>query len=148
MENKCNVWWPDNFWTVENVNVHLNWIKHTIEVTADVLCGGDEIDSMPPKGIWFSASFDSVRKMSKIVCEDDDNASTVLASYISNRISEEMAKKIADDYIHNIKISREYNKGKDEVYVKDYCIERLATDQKDAIQKMNEELIKKLIEIL
>lgn len=147
MENKCNVWWPDNFWTVENVNVHLNWIKHTIEVTASMLCDGDEIDSMPPKGIWFSATFDSIRKMSKIAFGDDATPS-VLASYISNRIFEAMAIKIADDYLPNIKLSKSHEEGKDEAYMKDYCIERLATDQKDAIIKMNEELTNKLTEIL
>lgn len=147
MENNCNIWWPVNFWTIENVSVHLNWIKHTIEVTASVMCDGDEIDSVPTKGIWFSATFESARKMSKIVC-DDDNAPFALASYITNKISEEMAAKIADDYIHNIKLSKSHEEGKDEAYVKDYCIERLATDQKDAIMKFNEELINKLKEIL
>lgn len=137
-----NIYWPDNFWTIENFNVHLNWISHTIEVTASVMCDGDEIDSMPPKGIWFSATFESVRKMSKIVW-GDESAPSVLASYISNRISEEIANKIADEYLANVD-----GKEKNEAQLKYYCIERLASDQKEAILKMNEELTNKLTEIL
>lgn len=148
------VYWPTGFWTIEDFSVKIDMTKHRLNISCCLKCDGDrlidEVNS-EPKGIVFSASFDSLRKMARIIC-DDDKKGTVpmfLAQYIINNIVEGLANRIYDDYLPNVKESKDYEgNGKDEAFLKDYCIEKLSTDQYNTIEKMHIKLTKKLKNIL
>lgn len=146
------VYWPTNFWTIEDFKVNVDIVKNFLTISVCLACDGDrlidEINS-DPKGIVFSASFDSLRKMAKIICDKGNIAPMFLSQYIVNNIVEGLAKQIYEDYLPNVKDSSDYEgNGKDEEFLRDYCIEKLSKDQYKAIEEMHKELTKKLNNIL
>lgn len=146
------IYWPTNFWTIEDFNVKLDLVKHFLNVSAYLECDGDRlIDEIngDPKGIVFSASFESLRKMSRIICDKDTDMPQLLSDYITRNVVEGLANQIYEDYLPNVKDSADYEgNGKDEAFLKDYCIDKLSKEQYCKIKNLNKELDKKLKEIL
>lgn len=146
------IYWPSNFWTIEDFSAKVDMTKHRLNISCCLMCDGDrlidEVDG-EPKGVVFSASFDSLKKMAKIVCDDGTDKSQVLSDYLSIKIIEGLANQIYEDYLPNVKESSDYEgNGKDEAFLKDYCIDKLTKEQESKIKNINNELAKKLKEIL
>lgn len=146
------VYWPRDFWTMKDFNVKLDNEKCRLIVSCHLGCDGDrlidEVNS-DPKGVVFSASFDSLKKMAKIVCNEGIDMSQPLSDYLISHIVEGLAIRIYEDYLPNVKESAVYEgNGKDETFLKDYCIDKLTKDQESNIKKLNKELTDKLREIL
>lgn len=146
------IYWPENFWTIEDFKVKLDMEKHFLNVSGYLACDGDRlIDDVnsEPKGIVFSASFESIRKMASIICDKDADMSQILSDYITRNVVEGLASQIYEDYLPNVKDSTDYEgNGKDEAFLKDYCIDKLSKEQYCKVKNLNKELTKKLKEIL
>lgn len=146
------IYWPTNFWTIEDFKVNVDIVKNFLTISVCLACDGDRlIDEInnDTKGIVFSVSFDSLRKMAKIVCDKDTDILQMLSDYITRNVVEGLAKQIYEDYLPNVKDSSDYEgNGKDEEFLKDYCIDKLSKDQYCKIKNFNKELSKKLKEIL
>lgn len=147
-----SVYWPRNFWTISGLNTKVDFKKHTLNISGYLLCDGDIlIDEVTgnPKGVVFNVSFDNLRKTAKVVYDESVDVSQPLSDYITKNVVEELANRIYEDYLPNVKESTDYEgNGKDEAFLKDYCIDKLVKEQESKIKKLNKELTKKLKEIL